>query len=56
VSRQKQENRDSLFTLAREHPDIQAVLKRFPGAEIIEVKEPDQIVPQIVSEDDEESR
>ena len=42
VSRQRQESRDSLFLLAREHPDVQAVLKRFPGAEIIDVSEPDQ--------------
>ena len=27
--------------MAREHPDVQAVLKRFPGAEIIDVREPD---------------
>ena len=32
---------DSLFLTAREHPDVQAVLKRFPGAEIIDVKAPD---------------
>ena len=56
LSRQKQENRDSLFILAREHPDVQAVLKRFPGAEIIDVKQPEQIVPQQLSESDEESR
>ena len=45
VSRQRQESRDSLFILAREHPDVQAVLKRFPGAEIIDVKEPDAACP-----------
>ena len=26
--------------VAREHPDVQAVLKRFPGAEIVDVREP----------------
>ena len=54
--RQRQENRDSLFIMAREHPDVQAVLKRFPGAEIIDVKEPEQDIPQPLSENDEESR
>ncbi len=29
VLQQRQENRDSLFRSAREHPDVQAVLKRF---------------------------
>jgi len=57
LARQRQESRDSLFMLAREHPDVQAVLKRFPGAEIIDVKEPDAaILPNSVSESDEESR
>ncbi len=56
LARQKQESRDSLFIMAREHPDVQAVLKRFPGAEIIDVKEPEQIPPQPLSESDEESR
>ena len=41
LPRQRQDNRDSLFLMAREHPDVQAVLKRFPGAEIIDVKEPE---------------
>ena len=38
-------------------PDVQAVLKRFPGAEILDVKEPDQnfLAPN-VSESDEEPR
>ena len=57
VARQRQENKDSLFIMAREHPDVQAVLKRFPGAEIVDVKEPDQtILPPNMSESDEESR
>ncbi len=57
ISRQRQESKDSLFILAREHPDVQAVLKRFPGAEIIDVKEPgDPILPPSVSENDEEPR
>ena len=57
VSRQRQESRDSLFIMAREHPDVQAVLKRFPGAEIIDVKEPGvPVLPPSMSESDEESR
>ena len=57
IARQRQENKDSLFITAREHPDVQAVLKRFPGAEIIDVKVPDQTLPSpIASESDEESR
>ncbi|MFN4143152.1 DNA polymerase III subunit gamma/tau [Aestuariivirga sp.] len=57
IARQRQESRDSLFITAREHPDVQAVLKRFPGAEIVDVKEPDQtILAPNVSESDEEPR
>jgi DNA polymerase-3 subunit gamma/tau len=57
VSRQRQESRDSLFILAREHPDVQAVLKRFPGAEIVDVKEPESaVLPPSMSESDEEPR
>ena len=56
VSQQKQESRDSLFRAAREHPDVLAVLKRFPGAEIIDVREPGTPLPQPTSETDEESR
>jgi DNA polymerase III subunit gamma/tau len=57
VSRQRQESRDSLFILAREHPDVQAVLKRFPGAEIVDVREPEpSALPPSMSESDEEPR
>jgi DNA polymerase-3 subunit gamma/tau len=59
VLQQRQENRDSLFRNAREHPDVQAVLKRFPGAEIIDVREPDlpaSIDNQTTGETDEEHR
>ena len=56
IARQRQDSRDSLFRMAHEHPDVQAVLKKFPGAEIIDVRqlEPDPI--PIQSETDEESR
>ena len=56
LQRQRQENRDSLFIMAREHPDVQAVLKRFPGAEIVDVKEPENLPVPSMSENDEESR
>jgi DNA polymerase-3 subunit gamma/tau len=57
IARQRQESRDSLFMSAREHPDIQAVLKKFPGAEIIDVKVPDAALPTpSMSVSDEESR
>jgi DNA polymerase-3 subunit gamma/tau len=57
VARQRQEAKDSLFIMAREHPDVQAVLKRFPGAEIVDVRVPDDVIlPPNVSESDEESR
>jgi DNA polymerase-3 subunit gamma/tau len=53
VAAQHKENRDGLFRMAREHRDVQAVLKRFPGAEIVDVRDPE---PQTVSEIDEEPR
>ena len=57
VSHQRQEAKDNLYLAAREHPDVQAVLKRFPGAEIIDVKVPDDSLPSPnMSESDEESR
>jgi len=56
IARQRQESRDSLFRAAREHPDVQAVLKRFPGAEIVDVRQPDSEPSQPMSETDEESR
>ncbi|WP_290547334.1 DNA polymerase III subunit gamma/tau [Aestuariivirga sp.] len=57
VARQRQEAKDNLFMTAREHPDVQAVLKRFPGAEIVDVKLPDDSLPSPnMSESDEEPR
>jgi DNA polymerase-3 subunit gamma/tau len=56
LARQRQESRDGLFKMAREHPDIQAVLKRFPGAEIIDVRAPEQISMTNEGESDEEHR
>jgi glycosyltransferase involved in cell wall biosynthesis len=34
VSHQRQEAKDNLYLAAREHPDVQAVLKRFPAARV----------------------
>jgi len=53
VAARQKENRDGLFRMAREHRDVQAVFKRFPGAEIVDVRDPE---PQTVSEIDEEPR
>ena len=52
VAAQAKDSRDSAFRNAREHPDVQAALKKFPGAEILNVKEPETLM----SETDEESR
>ena len=56
IAAQNRENRDSLFRLAREHPDVQAALKKFPGAEIIEVRAPGQQATPPLSEDDDEHK
>ncbi len=56
IAAQNRENRDSLFRLAREHPDVQAALKKFPGAEVIEVRSPEQLATPPMSEDDDEHK
>lgn len=56
VAQQVAEAKDSLFRAAREHPDVMAVMKRFPGAEILDVRSHEEAAAQPVSEDDEESR
>lgn len=56
IAQQVKEDRDSLFRMAREHPDVQAALRRFPGAEIVDVRDPEQQIQPMVSETDEESR
>jgi DNA polymerase-3 subunit gamma/tau len=53
---QNKETRDSLFRAAREHPDVQAILKRFPDAEIVDVRAPETPSTPLASEADEESR
>jgi DNA polymerase-3 subunit gamma/tau len=47
---QHKEARESLFREARIHPDVQAILKRFPGAEIVDVRDPQ---PQAMETDEE---
>jgi DNA polymerase-3 subunit gamma/tau len=56
IAQRRKAERDSLFRQARDSPDVQAVLRRFPGAAIIDVREPEAPVPQPMSEADEESR
>ncbi len=50
----KKEAKDSAFRSATEHPDVQAILKRFPGAEILNVRDLD--APKLTEDIDEESR
>jgi len=39
LAEQARDRRDSLFRDAREHPAVKAVLEKFPGAEIVDVRE-----------------
>jgi DNA polymerase III subunit gamma/tau len=41
----KKDAKDSAFREAREHPDVQAILKRFPGAEILNVTISETLTP-----------
>jgi DNA polymerase III subunit gamma/tau len=50
---QKKQARETAFQEARDLPAVQAILKAFPGAEITDVREPDQ--PKNQDEADEES-
>jgi DNA polymerase-3 subunit gamma/tau len=56
LQQQRAESRDSLFVTAREHPDVQAVLNRFPGAEIVDVREPERPPLPTSSENEDEPR
>jgi DNA polymerase III subunit gamma/tau len=49
----KKEAKASAMNSALQHPDVQAILKRFPGAEILEVRDLD--APKPMEETDEES-
>jgi DNA polymerase III subunit gamma/tau len=50
----RKDAKDSAFRSAREHPDVQAILKKFPGAEILNVR--DLEAPKPMEDPDEESR
>lgn len=41
LAQQSKDQRDTIFRETREHPDVQAILKRFPGAEIVDVRDYD---------------
>jgi DNA polymerase-3 subunit gamma/tau len=49
---QARDDRDTLFREMRAHPDVQAVLKRFPGAEIMDVRDPDPVGDDLNPEKD----
>jgi DNA polymerase-3 subunit gamma/tau len=51
---QKKDARESAFREAREEPAVQAILKRFPGSTVTDVRDPETLKP--VEENDEESR
>jgi DNA polymerase-3 subunit gamma/tau len=51
---QKKDARESAFREAREEPSVQAILKRFPGATVTDVRDPETLKP--MEENDEESR
>ena len=50
----RKDAKESAFRSAREHPDVQAILKKFPGAEILNVR--DLEAPKPMEDPDEESR
>ena len=51
---QKKDAKDSAFREARDEPSVQAILKRFPGSAVTDVRDPETLKP--VEESDEESR
>ena len=51
---QKRDAKESAFREAREEPAVQAILKRFPGSTVTDVRDPETLKP--VEESDEESR
>jgi DNA polymerase III subunit gamma/tau len=54
LSQQKKDAKDSAFREALNDETVKAVLKKFPGATIVDVREPETLKP--VEESDEESR
>jgi DNA polymerase-3 subunit gamma/tau len=51
---QKKDAKESAFREAREEPSVQAILQRFPGSTITDVRDPETLKP--MEESDEESR
>ena len=51
---QKKDAKESAFREAREEPSVQAILKRFPGSTVTDVRDPETLKP--MEESDEESR
>jgi len=53
---QARDRRESLFMEAREHPDVRAIMARFPGAEIMDVRDqPETASPTHDEKDDDAS-
>ena len=55
IAQQRKDARDTAFRSARDNPDVAAILKRFPGAAITDVREPETLTPTM-EDSDEESR
>jgi DNA polymerase-3 subunit gamma/tau len=51
---QKKDAKESAFREAREEPSVQAILKRFPGSTVTDVRDPETLKP--MEDNDEESR
>jgi DNA polymerase III subunit gamma/tau len=51
---QKRDAKESAFREAREEPSVQAILKRFPGSTVTDVRDPETLKP--MEENDEEPR
>jgi DNA polymerase III subunit gamma/tau len=51
---QKKDARESAFREVREDPNVQAILKRFPGATVTDVRDPETLKP--MEDNDEEPR
>lgn len=45
LAQQNKDKKDTIFRETREHPDVQAILKRFPGAEIVDVRDFENAAP-----------
>lgn len=55
LAHQARDRRESLFVEAREHPDVRAILARFPGAEITDVRDPTAIAATPPEEKEDEA-